>query len=203
MQQRQFGLLEAMMEQRTRFEDNTFYDVSAWTLPLAHNLPFATVDRIPPGEMVTESSSGLPPDTNAPAWAVRWSQLDAPALLQQLLQADVRVRTALKPFSAQTGSGLKTFEPGTLVIQAGIQTPDALQKSREILGNSAMAGLEVHSFDSTMTVAGPDFGARHFKLVKPVNPGWMRFKQASRASVDRSTSSPKRAKDAASRFACR
>jgi hypothetical protein len=169
-QQRQFGLLEAMMEQRTRFEDNTFYDVSAWTLPLAHNLPFATVNRMPPGERATESSSGLPPDANARAWAVRWSQLDTPALLQQLLQADVRVRTALKPFSAQTSGGLRTFEPGTLVIQAGIQTPDALQKSREILGNSAMTGLEVHSFESTMTVAGPDFGARHFKLIKPINP---------------------------------
>ncbi len=169
-QQRQFGLLEAMMEQRTRFEDNTFYDVSAWTLPLANNLPFATVDRMPSGEAETESSSGLAPEPDAPAWAVRWSQLDTPALLQQLLQAEVRVRTAIKPFSAQTGGGLKTFEPGTLVIQAGIQTADALQKSREILGNSAMAGLEVHSLDSTMTVAGPDLGARHFKLIKPVNP---------------------------------
>ena len=168
--QRQFGLLEAMMEQRTRFEDNTFYDVSAWTLPLAHNLPFATLNRIPKSEAAIESSSGLPPAANSPAWAVRWSQLKAPALLQELLAAEVKVRTAIKPFSAQTKGGLKTFEPGTLVIQAGIQTPDALQRSREILGNSAMTGLEVHSLDGTMTVAGPDLGSKHFKLIKPINP---------------------------------
>ena len=37
--QRQFGLAEAIMETRTRFEDETFYDVSAWTQPLAYNLP--------------------------------------------------------------------------------------------------------------------------------------------------------------------
>jgi hypothetical protein len=168
--QRQFGLLEAMMEQRTAFGDNTFYDVSAWTLPLANNLPFTKVNRIPRTEAMTESSSGLPPDASAAAWAVRWSQLDTPALLQELLQADVRVRTATKSFSAQTNGGLKTFEPGTLVVQAGVQTPVALLKSREVLGNSALAGLEVHSFDSTMTVAGPDLGAKHFKLIKPVNP---------------------------------
>ncbi|MDX2418886.1 MAG: M14 family zinc carboxypeptidase, partial [Xanthomonadales bacterium] len=33
--QRQFGLAQAMLETRTRFEDNTFYDVSAWNLAMA------------------------------------------------------------------------------------------------------------------------------------------------------------------------
>ena len=33
-----------------------------------------------------------------------------------------------------------------------------------------MAGLEVHSFGSTKTVAGPDLGSKHFVLVKPINP---------------------------------
>jgi len=169
-QQRQFGLLEAMMEQRTRFQDNTFYDVSAWTLPLAINLPFATLNRVPQTEAAIESSSGLAPDANSPAWAVRWSQLNTPALLQQLLAAEVKVRAAIKPFSSQTKSGIKTFESGTLIVQAGIQTPDALQKSREILGASAMAGLEVHSFGSTKTVAGPDLGSKHFALIEPINP---------------------------------
>jgi len=169
-EQRQFGLLEAMMEQRTEFEDNTFYDVSAWTLPLAVNLPFASVNRIPQREAVIESSRGLPPDANAPAWVVRWSQLNSPALLQELLAAEVRVRTSVRSFSAQTTDGLKSFAPGTLVIQAGIQHPGALQKSNEILGNAALTGLEVFSLGSTMTVAGPDLGSRHYKLIKPINP---------------------------------
>jgi hypothetical protein len=168
--QRQFGLLEAMMEQRTRFEDNTFYDVSAWTLPLANNLPVATVNTIPQSEATIESSSGLPPDAKSPAWAISWNQLNAPALLQELLAAEVKVRAAVKSFSAHTSGGLKTFELGTLIIQAGIQTPGALQKNLEILGNAALARLEVHNIGSTMTVGGPDLGSRHFKLLKPVNP---------------------------------
>jgi hypothetical protein len=32
--QKQFGLIEALMEQRTEFQDETFYDVSAWTTGL-------------------------------------------------------------------------------------------------------------------------------------------------------------------------
>lgn len=45
--QRQAGLIEAMFEQRTEFDSNVFYDVSAWTLPLASNLPFAALDYLP------------------------------------------------------------------------------------------------------------------------------------------------------------
>jgi len=170
VRQRQFGLLEAMMEQRTRFQDNTFYDVSAWTMPLANNLPFATVSKLPRRQDVTESSNGIPPDENAVAWIVRWSQLKAPALLQELLAADVKVRAGIKAFSAQTSSGLIPFEPGTLVIQAGTQNRAALTASREILKSAALDGLEIHSLGGSLTVSGPDLGSKNFKLIQPVNP---------------------------------
>lgn len=168
--QRQFGLIEAIMEQRTRFQDNTFYDVSAWTLPLAYNLPFATVGRLPASQEPAESSTGLTPDPRAAAWAVPWNQLGAPALLQELLTGGVKVRTAIQPFSAQTANGLVAFSPGTLVIQAGIQTSEALERCQESLSRAALGGLVVRSLDSTLTVAGPDLGSKHFKIVNPVNP---------------------------------
>ena len=43
-EQRQARLLRALFERRTDFEDTTFYDVSAWTLPLAFDLPWAELD---------------------------------------------------------------------------------------------------------------------------------------------------------------
>jgi hypothetical protein len=168
--QKQFGLLEAIMEQRTSFQDNTFYDVSAWTLPLAYNLPFTTVARLPRGQAETESSKGLAPASETAAWAVPWNQLAAPALLQELLAADVKVRTAIDSFSAQTTNGLVAFAPGTLIIQSGIQTENALQTSRETLTRAALGGVEVKSLNSTMTVAGPDLGSKHFKIIQPINP---------------------------------
>jgi len=169
-QQNQFGLIEALMEQRTTFQDDTFYDVSAWTMPLAYNLPFATVGKLPRSETATESSSGLPPDRNARAWLVPWNQLEAPALLQQLLDVETRVRTATKPFSTQTQNGLLAFREGTLVIQAGIQTPEVLEKSIRILTSAALSGLPVYSLSSTRTASGPDLGAKHFKIVRPIKP---------------------------------
>jgi hypothetical protein len=170
VQQKQFGLLEAMMERRTNFQDNTFYDVSAWTLPLAFNLPFTTVSRVPQHGDVTGSSKGLPPETDAAAWAIPWNQLEAPALLQSLLRAGVRVRVADQAFSAQTGNGLQSFAPGTLVIQAGLQAPEARQDGLALLTSQALAGLDIYSLSSTMTSVGPDLGSKHFVLVAPIKP---------------------------------
>ncbi len=170
VEQRQFGLLEALMEQRITFEDNTFYDVSAWTLPLAYNLPFKTLGKMPRLGQVIQSSTGIPPLQETPAWVVSWNQLQAPQLLQTLLDAGTRVRTATRPFSVQTGSGLKSFQPGALIVQAGIQDTDVLERSRKILNDAALSGLQVHSVESTMTVSGPDLGSRHFKLVRPISP---------------------------------
>ena len=168
--QRQFGLVEAMLEQRTRFQDNTFYDVSAWTLPLAYNLPFATVSRVPDSASESQASKGLSPDANAAAWAIPWNQLEAPALLQNLLTAGLRVRAATKSFSAQSSGGLRSFGPGTLVIQSGIQTADARQKGLELLTARALAGMDIYNLPSTLTAMGPDLGSKHFALIKPVNP---------------------------------
>lgn len=168
--QKQFGLLEAIMEQRTEFADDTFYDVSAWTLPLAYDLPFSTVDRLPDTEAPVDSSSGLPLNRDARAWAVPWNQLEAAPWLQQLLDAGVKVRTAGKPFTAQTSGGLGHFPAGTLVVQAGIQSTETLDRARSILNEAALAGLEVRSLPSTLTASGPDFGSMHFHLVGPVRP---------------------------------
>jgi hypothetical protein len=168
--QRQFGLLEAMMERRTEFADNTFYDVSAWTLPLAYNLPHTTVGSLPARGDVTESSPGPQPAADAAAWAVPWNQLGAAPLLRALLDAEVRVRTALKPFSVQTTTGLRAFEAGALLIQAGTQESSSRAEALRLLTSAALSGLEVHSLRSTMTATGPDIGSRHFARLEPPRP---------------------------------
>ncbi|MBP6795712.1 MAG: zinc carboxypeptidase [Saprospiraceae bacterium] len=38
--QSQYRLIKGMMEKRTKFEDSLFYDISAWTYPLAFNLEY-------------------------------------------------------------------------------------------------------------------------------------------------------------------
>jgi hypothetical protein len=168
--QRQFGLLEALMEQRREFEDNTFYDVSAWTLPLAFNLPYAELERLPRRVGSLASPGTEPPEADASAWAVPWNQLAAAPLLQKLLTAGVRVRTAMRPFSISSGAGLLALPAGTLVIQAGVQHEEIREQAVRLLSEAAEAGTSIHSLTTTLTPAGPDIGSRHFHAIEPIRP---------------------------------
>jgi hypothetical protein len=170
VRQRQFGLLEALMEQRTRFVDNTFYDVSAWTQPLAYNLPFAELNRLPATSDHTPGSRGAALKKGVPAYAIPWNQIESPAFLQRLLNSGAKVRAALKPFSAQTAAGLQALDPGTLVLQMGIQNRPLVPDILTLLDEAALEGLSIFAVESTMTSVGPDLGAVHFPVVKPVKP---------------------------------
>ena len=47
--QPQYRLLTSLFERRTTFTDSLFYDVSAWTLPLAFNMPLVEIKSSLPG----------------------------------------------------------------------------------------------------------------------------------------------------------
>ena len=44
--QKNRALIEAMFETRTKFQDSLFYDISAWTLPMAFNLDYENVKSL-------------------------------------------------------------------------------------------------------------------------------------------------------------
>ena len=164
--QRQFGLAQAMLEVRTKFEDNTFYDVSAWNLAMAYNLPIAKLSRLPSTSSNTAANFSTA-DPDAVAWVISWNQLNAPVVLQNLLEAGAVVRASTKPFSINNGSGEVRFGEGSLVILTGLQEDDKAGKILDILNQT---DIDVHSFNSQLTTNGPGLGTSHFKKVKPVKP---------------------------------
>jgi hypothetical protein len=164
--QRQFGLAQAMIETRTSFEDNTFYDVSAWSLPMAYNLPYAKLTRLPATIDDNPPSVASAPEPGAVAWVIPWQQMHAPSVLQDLLVAGARVRVATKPFRMSD----VTFSEGSLVLLAGIQDKEKSGVMLEILQQATARGVNVHSYDTHMTRSGPGLGTSHFKIVPTINP---------------------------------
>jgi zinc carboxypeptidase len=61
--QPQYRLIRSLFERRLSFEDPTFYDVSAWNLPMAYDVPFA---EVPEGEalMALREVLSLRPNSN-------------------------------------------------------------------------------------------------------------------------------------------
>ena len=166
VKQRQFGLAQAMIETRTKFADNTFYDVSAWSLPMAYNLPYAKLSRLPATSNNSPSPTARAPEQGAVAWVIPWQQMHAPSALQDLLDADARVRAATKPFSM----GGVAFSEGSLVVLAGIQDENRSGDILEVLQQAATRGVSVHSYNTHQTGSGPGLGTSHFKIVPAIKP---------------------------------
>lgn len=169
VKQRQFGLAQAMLETRTRFEDNTFYDVSAWNLAMANNLPYAKLSKLPATKEASRATGIMPAD-QAVAWIVPWQQLNAPALLQQLLGAKARVRIATKPFAMRGDAGSINFTEGSLVLLTGIQDKDKSENILKILQSAASDGINVHSFNTQLATSGPGLGTSHYKVLPALRP---------------------------------
>ena len=170
VKQRQFGLAQAMLETRTKFEDNTFYDVSAWNLAMAYDLPFAKLSRLPDTSNAEAAKPGIAPVFGAVAWIIPWQQMHAPALLQKLLDAEARVRVATKAFSMAGGSGQVSFTAGSLVLLSGIQEPEKAGAVIELLQRAATDGMDIHSFNTQLSTSGPGLGTSHYKPVPAIKP---------------------------------
>jgi hypothetical protein len=166
LRQRQAPLLRAMFATPTRFADPVFYDVSAWTLPYAFGLPHGEVaaaagllgerlTAVPPtGAEVQPPKEGPPPV----AYAFEWRSTFAPRAVQRLLAADLRLRVVHRSFLAETPSGRRAFERGTVLVPTGADPKRAAQ-IRGLLAEAAKSdGVESFALLSGLTPEGVDLG---------------------------------------------
>lgn len=171
--QQQFKLLTAMFERRTEFNDSLFYDVSAWTMPYAFNLPFAelgrdfntslqgdtfTLDDLKPnGELVGGKSEYT--------YAFEWDEYYAPRALYRLLSQRVRAKVASRKFTSVTSTGAKEFDYGTIIVPMGVQ--DDQDKVHEIIQTiTEEDGLTVYDLSTGLTPSGMDLGSRNLQDLK-------------------------------------
>lgn len=176
-QQRQYRLIKAMFETRTRFEDNTFYDVSAWNFGHAYNLPYAEVERrrwkkdfVGRRLMSAELDAGQLTAKSAVGYVIDWQSFKAPAAVGALLAEDVRVRVARKAFQLQTASGDQQFKAGSMVIPVGIQdlSEDALYQRLQQLASEYH--LRIAAITSGYALKGIDIGSPDMEPVTQPRP---------------------------------
>ncbi len=176
LNQPKFRLIRALFEKRTTFTDSVFYDVSAWTIPLAFNVSYAEYTRrqIPDALLGEEViSPGLPAGTlhqeeDPYAYAFEWHNYYAPRAAYRLLKAGIRLKTATRPFTSEIQGRAHTFDYGSIIIP--MQMQQGLQDTiRSILQQSVTQdGLSVYSVQTGLTIAGIDLGSPSFRsLILP------------------------------------
>jgi hypothetical protein len=162
--QPQYRLIKAMFETRTTFQDSLFYDISAWTYPMAFHLDFMALNsrilNLASVTQVDRDNFSLSPgkvlgSAGAYQYALEWSNYYSPKAAYQLMRAGFLVRLANAEFSTQEG---KTFRRGTLLIdkgESGLDNAAFFSKLQEI---AASANVDIHAITTGYT-GGANMGS--------------------------------------------
>lgn len=168
--QEQYGLIQALFSQRTDFPDNTFYDVSGWTMPLAMNIHFKGLDSTwglelskKPWDKTDITKVRNTSNEPAYAYAFEWHNFLAPKLLNQLLENDINAKVATGGFVSEVSGKDRLFAPGTIVIPAAIQNKENWVAKLVELSNKN--NLEIVALNSGLTSQGIDIGSSSFKVL--------------------------------------
>lgn len=157
-------LINAMFEKRTSFQDSLFYDISAWSFPLAFNLDYEEdISTKHLGNQVEKIKNldGLVNNKNDIAYLMEWHEYYTPKALNTLLNAGIRTKVAMKQFSL----GDKAYDYGTILIPVQNQKFN----SNELFNLLTTIAKESHvQFEGVNTglTTGIDLGSSHFKALK-------------------------------------
>ncbi len=169
LDQPQYRLIKSIFGLHLNPKDSIFYDISAWNIPHAYNLPFETIKsysgnigdvysptQVPKGKII---GSGA-----AYAYLFKWDDSKAPRALSRLLNANIVVKVAGKSF--ETLDGLK-FNQGTILIPLGFINPDKSKVEKIISEINDQEGMDVFQLN-TGDNKQIDLGSPNFSvIVKP------------------------------------
>ena len=163
-------LIKAMFDTQTSFNDSIFYDVSAWTFPLAFNVNYSmtnglnrsTVERIKSSEVdILENNSGSVDAKSDYAYIFEPHEYYAQSAVYQLIKSGLRVKTATRTFSI---NGEK-FDYGTYLVPVQNQIINSNEIYDLLVDISSKTNINVKS-QSTGITDGIDLGSDYFEIVK-------------------------------------
>ncbi len=165
--QPQAGLISAMFDQPREFRDNAFYDVSAWTLPMAYNLPFAAVRRAPQTTVDSAAdavSAAIAPD--ALFYRIRGAQIHRVAAALALAREEFQVMLVGQ---GQTKPGdQSTLKAGDILVRGDAARASALHAKLSVV--RADMSVEVKAMRSGENTQGLDWGSPNILAIKEVKP---------------------------------
>lgn len=172
--QPQYRMVKALFELITEFEDETFYDVSAWTLPLAFDFDFSPLSARELrgallGEVISAEFPAVPaPTTASYAYLFDWSNYYAPRALYRLIDAGVLPKVATQPITISSNGETVSLPAGAILVPLGWQGGDLSDNEiHALMGMIAEEdGIEVYPVNSGRTPqTGMDLGSRNFASI--------------------------------------
>ncbi|MFT6808492.1 MAG: hypothetical protein ACJA01_001717 [Saprospiraceae bacterium] len=166
LDQDQYRLAKSIFERVSTFQDSLFYDVSAWTLPLAFDIPYTEVEgKINVGTQLKELPSltrRVNSSDNPYAYLIEWNSYYAPRALKTLLKNGVIVKLANEAFT--TG---QLYNRGTLIIPTGNNQTHSQTELRELMEKISMENqVNITGVGSGLVESGVNLGSRSLSNIE-------------------------------------
>ncbi len=192
--QPQFKLIKSMFEKNLKFDDSLFYDISAWTLPLAAGLPYAELNAwnaaqageryiapaaALPGQQsqanTTAAASGQSPAVMNPApfvsksayaYVLSWKDYSAPGVLYRLQQRGLLTKVSTNRFESLTDKGKQAFTYGDIIIPVQNQGRSTEEVHAIVNGAAAGTNVTLYAIEGGFAETGIDLGSASITPVR-------------------------------------
>lgn len=162
--QKNTRLINAMFETRTTFQDSIFYDISAWSFPLAFNVDYAenvSTNNLGAQVINLQPKEGHVSSTSSYAYVMEWHEYYAPKVLNELLNKGVRTKVALKRFTINN----KDYDYGTLLIPVQNQELNQAELFSFLNKIAKESHVQIDALNTGLA-EGVDLGSRNFRTLK-------------------------------------
>lgn len=167
--QPQFRLVHSIFEETPPVQGGV-YGSTSYAIAHAYGIQTDRLTRAPSlGERISAvpaATGGISGSAEGYAYVVDWRDQNAPRVLAELLEQDVRVRVAFSPFTVRTSGGQAGFGRGALVIPVAGQSLDRATLTRTIDEAARRAGVTAHAVVSGQSLDGVDLGSERIRPVR-------------------------------------
>jgi hypothetical protein len=167
--QKNYRTVRSIFETNTEFRDSVFYDASAWSIANFYDIDYNSSSKDIQGVELDNLDNLFTVnkiDESEYAYIINSVDYNVPAVINSLVNSDILVSTAFKPFTINTSSGLIPFDYGSLVIPVSLQkiSPKELFNKLENIQNKFQ--VNIYSAPSGLSSGGIDLGSRYVSPLK-------------------------------------
>ena len=165
-EQRKGTLVKVLFEPNAKLSDSLTYDITAWSLPYAYGLDAVASESRADATLAVNGKSENQSKTsnlseNAYAFLTDWNSFNDARFLAELLQKDIRVRYAKKPFTMDDID----YDRGSLIVTRSDNKnqSDFLKNLSEIASKHQIL---LNATNTGFVEGGKDFGSSSVEMIK-------------------------------------
>lgn len=169
-----YRVIHDIFEANTSFPDSVFYDITGWSLVHGYGIQYEEIESDNyqnfQGDQIIElpeRDGTVKGGSTDYAYLLKWSDYNASPALYDMLDSDLTVRVAHKPFTASiTSNNKEEFGYGSVVISVREQDMNPAELYRKLRSIADANNITIYSVDTGMTPSGIDLGSTN---IQPIN----------------------------------